>query len=204
MFFACIHTYTHTHRWMMNEDKNVTQKSCVFLCMHTHIHECRMMNDQYWMQNGECWMMNACIYIYIYMYIYIYTHIHAFIMHHSSVSIHHSAFSIGHSWYGIRVCVCACKETHRSFYVIFLWKIDQKWYPEQPWTAPGTDRIGHFTMCFGQFAKKVVFSCESDAHQCHHSRTKCMPFFGIEGCIERFAGFWTGIRKVRKGPCSSA
>ena len=75
------------------------------------------------------------------------------------------------------------------FFVIFLLKIDQKLYQEQPQTAPGTDRISHFTMCFSNFAKKVVFSCESGAHQCHHSRTKCILFLRIEGCIERFAGF---------------
>ena len=119
------------------------------------------------------------------MYTYIYIHTHSsFIIQHSPFGIQYWSFIIRHS------CMCVCMQRNTQlFCVILLSKIDQKWYPEQPRTAPRTDRIGHFTMCFGQFAKKVVFSCESGAHRCHHSRTKCILFLRIEGCIERFAGF---------------
>ena len=163
---------------------------CACVCVCVWVRVCACVCVYVWCV-CVCVCTCACIWDYLLSrrfgslctYVYRYTH-SAFIIQHSPFGIQYWSFIIRHSC----MCVCMRRDT-QLFCVIFLLKNDKKWYPEHSQTAPGTDRIGHFTMCFGKFAKKVLFSCESGAHRCRHSRTKWVLFLRFEGCIERFAGF---------------
>ena len=113
----------------------------------------------------------------------------------------------------VRVCVCvrswACSALKRAsevtFWHLFESKSERISVSEHVrigiGAGLGPTKVGKIRDTYGRLLKKVVFSFESDAHRCHHARTKRLLFWGIEGCMWRFAGF-SAVEKQNPFRCS--